>query len=83
MLILPGLLLLLWPGLAYLHTASVQNSKRAEFRNLLFDSLLFGTWCSVLDFYVLATITIGLACLMNNMMVGGPRRIGTVLCLIR
>ncbi|WP_074397161.1 sensor domain-containing diguanylate cyclase [Halomonas sp. HL-93] len=75
MLILPGLLLLLWPGLAYLHTASVQNSKRAEFRNLLFDSLLFGTWCSVLDFYVLATITIGLACLMNNMMVGGPRRV--------
>ncbi|EHJ92610.1 hypothetical protein KUC_2567 [Vreelandella boliviensis LC1] len=70
-LILPGILLLLWPGVAYALAANAQNSKRAEFRNLLFDSLLFGFWCSVLDFYVLATITIGLACLMNNLVVGG------------
>ncbi|MDQ7734946.1 diguanylate cyclase [Halomonas sp. SpR1] len=73
-LILPGVLLLLWPGLAYALAASAQNSKRAEFRNLLFDSLLFGFWCSVLDFYLLATITIGLACLMNNLVVGGLRK---------
>lgn len=73
-LILPGVLLLIWPGLAYLHAACAQNSKRAEFRNLLCDSLLFGAWCSVLDFYVLATVTIGLACLMNNLVVGGPRQ---------
>lgn len=73
-LILPGALLLIWPGLAYLHAANAQNSKRAEFRNLLCDSLLFGAWCSVLDFYVLATVTIGLACLMNNLVVGGPRQ---------
>lgn len=73
-LILPGILLLLWPGIAYALAAHAQNSKRAEFRNLLFDSLLFGFWCSVLDFYVLATITIGLACLMNNLVVGGLRK---------
>lgn len=73
-LILPGILLLLWPGVAYVLAASAQNSKRAEFRNLLYDSLLFGFWCSVLDFYVLATITIGLACLMNNLVVGGLRK---------
>ncbi|SDN70219.1 diguanylate cyclase (GGDEF) domain-containing protein [Vreelandella arcis] len=73
-LILPGVLLLIWPGLAYLHAASAQNSKRAEFRNLLCDSLLLGAWCSVLDFYVLATVTIGLACLMNNLVVGGLRQ---------
>ncbi|MBT2774185.1 diguanylate cyclase [Halomonas sp. ISL-60] len=73
-LILPGVLLLLWPGVAYALAASARNSKRAEFRNLLFDSLLFGFWCSVLDFYLLATITIGLACLMNNLVVGGVRK---------
>ncbi|MCZ0925929.1 sensor domain-containing diguanylate cyclase [Vreelandella janggokensis] len=73
-LILPGMLLLLWPGVAYALAANAQNSKRAEFRNLLFDSLLFGFWCSVLDFYALATITIGLACLMNNLVVGGLRK---------
>ncbi len=73
-LILPGILLLLWPGVAYALAVSAQNSKRAEFRNLLYDSLLFGFWCSVLDFYVLGTITIGLACLMNNLVVGGVRK---------
>lgn len=73
-LILPGIFLLLWPGVAYVLATSAQNSKRAEFRNLLFDSLLFGFWCSVLDFYALATITIGLACLMNNLVVGGLRK---------
>lgn len=73
-LILPGVLLLLWPAVAYALAASAQNSKRAEFRNLLYDSLLFGFWCSMLDFYVLATITIGLACLMNNLVVGGLRK---------
>lgn len=73
-LILPGVLLLLWPGVAYALAANAQNSKRAEFRNLLCDSLLFGFWCSVLDFYFLATITIALACLMNNLVVGGLRK---------
>ncbi|WGI24398.1 diguanylate cyclase [Halomonas alkaliantarctica] len=73
-LILPGMLLLLWPGVAYALAASAQNSKRAEFRNLLFDCLLFGFWCGVLDFYALATITMGLACLMNNLVVGGLRK---------
>lgn len=80
-LILPGLFLLFWPGVAYLHAARARDSKRAEFRNLLFDSLLFGIWCSVLDFYVLATVTIGLACLMNNMVVGGPRRMAASMSL--
>lgn len=44
---MPGVLLLIWPGMAYLHAANAQNSKRAEFRNLLCDSLLFGVWCLV------------------------------------
>lgn len=73
-LILPGIVLLLWPGLAYAHAIYSQNSKQAEFKNLLFDSLLFGFWCSVLDFYALATITILLACLMNNLVVGGMKQ---------
>ncbi|MBZ0331711.1 diguanylate cyclase AdrA [Halomonas sp. ANAO-440] len=76
-LILPGLLLLLWPALAYGHACLAHDSKRAEFRNLYFDSLLFGIWCSVLDFYVVATLFIGLACFMNNMVVGGPRRMAS------
>ncbi|WP_104204055.1 sensor domain-containing diguanylate cyclase [Billgrantia saliphila] len=73
-LILPGLILLLWPAVAYGHAALAHDSKRAEFRNLYFDSLLFGIWCGVLDYYVWATLTIGLACFMNNMVVGGLRR---------
>lgn len=80
-LILPGLLLLLWPAIAYLHAAQTQDSKRAEFKNLLCDSLLFGVWCSVLDFYVLATLSIALACFMNNMVVAGPRRMLTAMAL--
>lgn len=80
-LILPGLLLLLWPGLAYVHAARARDSKRAEFKNMLFDSLLFGVWCGVLDFYVLATLSIGLACFMNNMVVGGLRRMATSVTL--
>ncbi len=80
-LILPGLLLLLWPALAYFHAAMAQDSKHAEFKNLLCDSLLFGVWCSVLDFYVLATLCIGLACFMNNMVVGGPRRMAASMAL--
>ena len=73
-LLVPGLLLLLWPALAYAHAALAHNSKRAEFNNLYFDSLLFGIWCGVLDYYVWAIIFIGLACFMNNMVVGGLRR---------
>ena len=80
-LILPGLLLLAWPGIAFLHASLVSNSKQAEFRNLLFDCLLFGVWCSVLDFYVLATLTIGLSCLVNNIAVGGVRRMALALLL--
>ncbi|MBB3232798.1 sensor domain-containing diguanylate cyclase [Halomonas stenophila] len=80
-LILPGLLLLLWPGVAYAHAALAIDSKRAEFRNLLFDSLLYGIWSSVLDYYVWATLTIGLACFMNNMVVGGLRRLGLSVAL--
>jgi diguanylate cyclase (GGDEF)-like protein len=73
-LMLPGLLLLLWPAVAYGHASLAQDSKRAEFRNLYFDSLLFGVWCGVLDYYLWATLFIALACFMNNMVVGGPRR---------
>ncbi|EWH03186.1 diguanylate cyclase [Halomonas sp. BC04] len=73
-LILPGLLLLLWPAVAYGHAVLAHDSKRAEFRNLYFDSLVFGIWCGVLDYYVWATLFIGLACFMNNMVVGGLRR---------
>ncbi|WP_252107099.1 MULTISPECIES: GGDEF domain-containing protein [unclassified Halomonas] len=73
-LILPGVILLIWPGIAYWHATLAKNTKRAEFKNLLFDTLLFGIWCSVLDFYVLGTITLALACLLNNLVVGGPRR---------
>lgn len=80
-LILPGHLLLLWPMLAYVHAARAQDSKRAEFRNLLFDSLLFGVWCGVLDFYALGTLSIGLACLVNNMVVGGVRRMAVSMAL--
>ncbi|QOR38539.1 diguanylate cyclase [Billgrantia diversa] len=80
-LILPALLLLLWPAVAYGHAAVAHDSKRAEFRNLYFDSLLFGAWCSVLDFYVLATVTISLACFMNNMVIGGPRRMAASMAL--
>nr|WP_232230270.1 GGDEF domain-containing protein [Halomonas sp. 1513] len=80
-LILPGLLLLLWPAVAYAHAALARDSKRAEFRNLYLDSLLFGIWCGVLDYYLWATLFIALACFMNNMVVGGPRRMAASVAL--
>lgn len=80
-LILPALLLLLWPAVAFVHAVLARNSKRAEFRNLYFDSLLFGMWCGVLDYYIWATLFISLACFMNNMVVGGPRRMAASVVL--
>ncbi|GHE22014.1 GGDEF domain-containing protein [Halomonas urumqiensis] len=80
-LVLPALLLLVWPAVAYAHAALAQDSKRAEFRNLYFDSLLFGVWCGVLEYYFWATMFIGLACLMNNMVVGGVRRMAGSMAL--
>ncbi|MGQ4877256.1 GGDEF domain-containing protein [Billgrantia sp. LNSP4103-1] len=74
-LILPGLLLLLWPAVALGHTALAKDSKQAEFNNLYMDCLLFGIWSALLDYYALATLLIGLACLMNNVAVGGLRRL--------
>jgi len=44
------LTLLIYPQLAYLHARIAVDSKRAEFRNLIFDSVLMGLWVAQLHF---------------------------------
>lgn len=47
---------LLWPHLAYVVAIRSRDPKRAELRNFLFDSLLAGSYASVLHFNVLPSV---------------------------
>ncbi|WP_439135942.1 diguanylate cyclase [Pseudomaricurvus sp.] len=83
-LISPAFLLLVWPMVAYCHSALATNSKRAEFQNLYIDCLLLGGWGAMLGYYLWSTLALGLGCLLNNLIVGGTRRllIATLLFLL-
>lgn len=63
---------LVYPHLAYLHTRIVQDSKRAELRNLLIDPFLLGVWAAQSQFVPLMTcgLLIG-PCISNASNRGG------------
>jgi PAS domain-containing protein len=66
--------LLIYPQLAYLHARVAIDSKRAEFRNLIFDSVLMGLWAAQLHFALWPVCGALVGASMNNAACGGIER---------
>ena len=66
--------LLIYPHLAYLHARLAVDSKRAEFRNLLVDSILMGLWAAQLHFALWPVCGALVGVSMNNGVCGGVER---------
>jgi PAS domain-containing protein len=66
--------LLIYPQLAYLHARLALDSKRAEFRNLTFDSVLMGLWAAQLHFALWPVCGALVGVSMNNAACGGVER---------
>lgn len=64
---------LIWPQCAYLHGCISSDSKLAEYRNLLFDCILFGAWLPVLSFRLWPVSCLVLAAFLNTTATGGIR----------
>ncbi len=73
-LIFGVLTLLIYPQLAYLHARLALDSKRAEFRNLTFDSVLMGLWAAQLHFALWPVCGALVGVSMNNAACGGIER---------
>lgn len=66
--------LLVYPQLAYLHARVAVDSKRAEFRNLVIDSVLMGVWAAQLHFALWPVCGALVGVSMNNAACGGVER---------
>lgn len=64
---------LVYPHLAYLHARIAVNSKRAEFNNLVADSVLMGIWMAEAHFALWPTCGALLAISLNNAICGVRR----------
>lgn len=73
-LILGVVTLLIYPQLAYLHACFARESKRAEFRNLVADSVLMGLWAAQLHFALWPVCGALVGISMNNAVCGGIGR---------
>jgi len=65
---------LVYPHLAYLHARIATNSKRAEFNNLIVDSLTLGAWTAQMHFALWPSCGLLAAICLNNAAMGGPKR---------
>lgn len=68
------LTLLVYPHLAYVHASRAQDSKRAEFRNLVIDSIVMGLWAAQLHFALWPVCGALVGVSMNNAVCGGTQR---------
>lgn len=71
-----GLLLfngLIWPHLAFQLARRASTPYDAEYRSLLFDSLMGGFWTATMQFNPLPSVTILATMAMNNFAAGGQR----------
>ncbi|MFA6444939.1 MAG: MASE2 domain-containing protein [Sterolibacterium sp.] len=66
--------LLIYPQLAYLHARIAVDSKRAEFRNLVFDSILMGAWAAQVHFALWPVCAALTGVSMDNAVCGGVER---------
>ena len=64
---------LVWPHVAYLAARRARDTRAAEFRNLLVDSLFVGGWTAALSFSLLPSIVMIAAVHSANLSVGGLR----------
>ncbi len=64
---------LVWPHVAYLAARRARDTRAAEFRNLLVDSLFVGGWAAALSFSLLPSIVMIAAVHSANLSVGGLR----------
>jgi PAS domain-containing protein len=67
--------LLIYPQLAYLHARLAIDSKRAEFRNLAFDSILMGLWAAQVQFALWPVCAVLVAISLDNAVCGGVLRL--------
>ena len=67
----------LWPHLAYQIARRSGDSKRAELRNLLFDSAMLGLWSALSGFDLLLTLGMFTAINAANLSTGGARLAAT------
>ena len=65
---------LLWPQIAYLVAKNSQDTRAAEFRNLLFDSFFVGGWTAALSFSLFPGAVMVAALNSANLSVGGLRQ---------
>jgi diguanylate cyclase len=63
----------LWPHLAYLIASRATVPTRAEYRNLMADSVFAGVWVALLSFNILPALVILTMASLDNMTVGGWR----------
>lgn len=64
---------LIWPHLAFQLARRAGVPYHAEYRNLLFDSLMGGFWTATMQFNPLPSVTILAMMAMNNFAAGGQR----------
>ena len=62
---------LLWPHIAYGLCKASEDSKKAEIRNLLIDSFLFGLWIPILSFQIVPSGIIIFSGCIDNAFSGG------------
>lgn len=70
-----GLLLVdgfVWPHLAWYLAMRSAKPRRAEFRNLMIDSVLGGVWIAVMQFNLLPSVLLASMLLVDKISVGGP-----------
>jgi len=71
--------LLIYPHFAFWRARRCTNSQQAEVQNLVFDTVLFGFMASVLQFPIVITFTVFIACTVNITITRGAK--GTLLAL--
>jgi diguanylate cyclase len=62
-----------WPHLAYFSASHSPHPVKAEYRNILVDSLLAGLWVPMLSFNVLPSLVLLSMTCVENILVGGWR----------
>lgn len=74
-LVLPALVLLIYPHLAFGYTQRARDSHAAELNNLLMDAVLLGTIAAQTGLALWPSVAFFLAIGVNNAVCGGPRRL--------
>jgi diguanylate cyclase len=64
---------LAWPHLAYAFAARSRDPGRAEFRNLLLDSIGGGAWIAAMSFNLAPSVVIAAMQAMDKAAIGGPK----------